>query len=125
MVIIEDDRTIREGYSYLIGSEQGYYVQGAYASVEEALAPVQTAPPDVILLDIELPGISGLDGLPRLKGIARNTHILMLTVYDDEENIFRALTLGASGYLTKSTSAQKIIASADVKAPSPTTNSFG
>lgn len=111
VLLIEDDRTIREGYTYLINNEAGYYVQGAYASAEEALEALAHRQPDVILLDIELPGMSGLEALPIIRQTAPQTQVLLLTVYEDEENIFRALTLGAAGYLAKSTSAHKIIAS--------------
>lgn len=113
VAIIEDDHTIREGYTYLINNEGNYYVTGAYPNAEEALADITNHPPQVILLDIELPGMSGLEALPELRRLAPQAHILLLTVYDDEEHVFEALTLGAAGYLTKSTSAHKVIAAID------------
>ncbi len=111
VVLIEDDKTIREGYSYLINSETGFFVAGAYPRVEDALPHLPDHRPDVILLDIELPGINGLEAIPLIKAQVPRAHILVLTVYEDEEHIFKALTNGAVGYLTKSSSAQKIIAS--------------
>ena len=107
--IIEDDETIREGYAYLIGNTPGYKVTGAYPSFEDAAKKIAHDNPDVLLLDVELPGISGIDALPKLKKLLPETYILILTVYEQEELIFRALGSGASGYLTKNTPHEKII----------------
>lgn len=109
VVIIEDDETIRNGFLYLINATENYKVINAYASVEEALPKLPADKPQVILLDIELPGIKGIDAIPKIKNILPKTHILMLTVYDNEENVFNALTKGAAGYLTKNDSTEKII----------------
>lgn len=107
--IIEDDETIREGYSYLIGNTAGYKVVGAYPSYEDAAKRIAHDDPDVILLDVELPGISGVDAIPKLKKLVPDTYILILTVYEQDMLIFRALGNGASGYLTKNTPHEKII----------------
>lgn len=107
--LIEDDETIREGYAYLIGNTPGYKVISSYASFEEASRKIAGDDPDVILLDIELPGVSGIEALPKLKKLLPETHILMLTVYEHEQQIFRALGNGAAGYLTKNTPHEKII----------------
>lgn len=109
IVIIEDDETIREGYSYLIGNVDGYQVTGAYASVEAAFKTIVQDQPDVILLDIELPGMNGIDAIPKLKQLLPESYVLILTVYESEKNIFDALGNGASGYLTKNASAEKIV----------------
>jgi DNA-binding NarL/FixJ family response regulator len=109
--IIEDDQTIREGYTYLIGQTPGYKVVNAYPSYEEAARKIVHDDPDVILLDVELPGISGIDAIPKLKKLLPETYILILTVYEQDLLIFRALGNGASGYLTKNTPHEKIIAS--------------
>ncbi len=72
------------------------------ASCEEALAAMRTRPPpDVILLDVGLPGMSGIEGIPHLKAGAPQTHIIMLTVFDDQQKVFQAICAGASGYLLK------------------------
>jgi DNA-binding NarL/FixJ family response regulator len=110
VTIIEDDETIREGYGFLIGNTDGYKVVGTYASCEEALKKIAHEDPDVLLLDVELPGISGIEALPKLKKVLPDTHILILTVYEDELLIFRALGNGAEGYLTKNTPPEKIVA---------------
>ncbi|MCC6185733.1 MAG: response regulator transcription factor [Chitinophagaceae bacterium] len=108
--IIEDDQTIRESYVFLINNAKGISVVSNYATAEEALKKIANDAPDVILLDIEMPGISGLDALPKLKKILPESYILMLTVYEQANHIFRALGTGASGYLTKNTSPEKIVA---------------
>ncbi len=107
--IIEDDETIREGYAYLIGQTPGYKIAGSYPSFEDAAKKIAQDDPDVILLDVELPGISGIDAIPKLKKLVPDAFILILTVYEQELLIFRALGNGASGYLTKNTSPEKII----------------
>jgi len=109
VALIEDDATIREGYAYLIGQAEGFTVVGAYGSIEDALKKIGNNPPDVLLLDVELPGISGIEALPKLKKVLPDTQILILTVYEEESLIFRALGNGASGYLTKNTPANKIM----------------
>jgi DNA-binding NarL/FixJ family response regulator len=109
VVLIEDDETIREGYTYFINAAPNYSVVRAYPSVESALPHLAADKPDVILLDIELPGMKGTDAIPKLKALLPKAHILMLTVYDNEEAVFVALTKGASGYLTKNSNTEKII----------------
>lgn len=110
VTIIEDDETIREGYAYLIGQTPGYKVISSYASVEDAVKKLEKDDPDVLLLDVELPGISGIDALPKIKKLVPETYILILTVYEQDTLIFRALGNGASGYLTKNTPPERIIA---------------
>lgn len=107
--IIEDDETIRNGFTYLINASGKYTVISSYSTAESAIQQLAKDQPEVILLDIELPGIRGIDAIPKIKQILPKSHILMLTVYDNEENVFNALTKGASGYLTKNDSAEKIM----------------
>ncbi len=109
--IIEDDETIREGYAFLIGKNESYEVISTYYSFEEASGKIAADNPTVILLDIELPGVNGIEALPKLKKIVPGAHILILTVYESEKLIFSALANGASGYLTKNTSSAKVIES--------------
>ncbi|MEO6633326.1 MAG: response regulator transcription factor [Mucilaginibacter sp.] len=109
--IIEDDDTIRNGYSFLIGNTEGYAVVSSYPSYDAAAYKIGGDKPDVILLDIEMPGTSGIDAIPRLKKLLPQVHVLILTVYESEKLIFEALANGASGYLTKNTPSAKIIAS--------------
>ncbi len=109
IVIIEDDETLRYGYRFLINKTPGYQVVKTYSSFEEAKKEIQADEPDVILLDIELPGTNGIEAIPKLKKLVPEAAILILTVYDSEKTIFDALANGASGYLTKNTSPDKII----------------
>jgi len=109
IVIIEDDQIIREGYALLIGQTEGYSVVNSYESFDDAAKSVAEDSPDVILLDIELPGTNGIQAIPRLKRMLPHTYILILTVYESEKTIFEALANGASGYLTKNTPASRIV----------------
>jgi len=111
IVIIEDDEIIREGYSMLLSQEQGYEVINQYESFDMAVKNIQNDRPDVILLDVELPGTNGIEAIPKLKKILPDTYILILTVFESEKFIFEALANGASGYLTKNTPPNKILAS--------------
>jgi DNA-binding NarL/FixJ family response regulator len=111
VAIIEDDDTIRNGYAFLIGNTEGYEVVSSYCSYDSAAHKIANDKPDVILLDIEMPGINGIEAIPRLKKVLPNAYILILTVYESEKLIFEALANGASGYLTKNTPSAKIIES--------------
>ncbi|HKG07448.1 MAG TPA: response regulator transcription factor [Pedobacter sp.] len=109
IVIIEDDETIREGYTYLINHTSAYKVVNAYPSFDAARHKIAKDNPDVIILDIQLPGTSGVDALPALKKLLPHTYIIMLTVYETEKIILDALANGASGYFTKNTPSARII----------------
>src|SRR5947209_19054932 len=85
VAIIEDRREIREGLSMLIGGTEGYACTGSYRSVEEALAQIGRALPDVVLSDIGLPGMDGIEGIKHLKERYRDVLILMPSVYDDDD----------------------------------------
>lgn len=111
IVLIEDDRTIREGIAYLLSNEPGFSVVNQYNSVEDARATLEQDQPDVILLDIELPGTDGVSSIPWIKKTLPKVLVLMLTVYEKEETVFRCLANGASGYLTKNCSSAKIMES--------------
>lgn len=109
IVIIEDDKTIREGYAHLINNNPAYAVVATYPSFDSAKHKIARDQPDVIILDIQLPGTSGIDALPQLKKMLPNVYILMLTVYETEKTILDALANGASGYFTKNTQIAKLI----------------
>lgn len=99
--IIEDQDDIREGLASLIGFTPGFKCTGSYQSMEEALDKIRRDIPDVILSDIGLPGMDGIQGIKILKERYPKMLILMITVYDDDERIFDALCAGANGYLLK------------------------
>lgn len=109
VLLIEDDKTIRESYTYLLDESPDLQVVKSYASGEEALKQIKADAPDIILLDVELPGQSGLELLPKIKSLLPDVHILMLTVFDHQRTVFEALSKGASGYLTKDTPVEKIV----------------
>jgi DNA-binding NarL/FixJ family response regulator len=111
VAIIEDRREIREGLAMLISGTEGFRCTGAYRSMEEALDKIGFDMPDVVLNDIGLPGMSGIDGIKLLKERHPDLFILMLTVYDDDERIFDAMCAGASGYLLKKTPPARLLES--------------
>jgi DNA-binding NarL/FixJ family response regulator len=111
IVIIEDDEIIRKGYGFLMENTEGFKVVDTYSSVENSLEKIKEDNPDIILLDVGLQGISGVDGIPILKKIVPDVQILMVTVYESEEIILKALANGASGYITKDSSPEKIMES--------------
>lgn len=109
VAIIEDRREIREGLSTLINFTDGFSCVGAFRSMEEALERIRHNVPDVVLSDIGLPGMDGIEGVGILKERYPNMTILMLSVYDDNDKIFDALCAGATGYLLKKTPPAKLI----------------
>src|SRR5215217_902235 len=109
VAIIEDLREIREGLGQLINTTPGYRCTGIYASMEDAFEKIPHNRPDLVLSDIGLPGMDGIDGIRVLKQKYPELTILMLTVYDDNERIFDALCAGACGYLLKKTPWPKLV----------------
>lgn len=103
VAIVEDRREIRESLALLIGGTEGFACTGGYRSMEEALAKLKHHLPHVVLCDIGLPGMSGIEGIRILKELYPDLLILMLTIYDDDERIFDAICAGACGYLLKKT----------------------
>jgi DNA-binding NarL/FixJ family response regulator len=115
VAIVEDDAPVRENLARLIGEARGFECVATFASGELALEGLPRRAPDVVLMDINLPGISGVECARQLKSQAPDIQIVMLTVYDDSDRIFQALQMGASGYLLKrSTSAEILRAVQDV-----------
>lgn len=111
VAIVEDQREIRECLALLVNGTEGYTCTGSYRSMEEALEKIPRQLPDVLLSDIGLPGMSGIDGVRRLKELHPGLLVLMLTVYDDDERIFDAMCAGACGYLLKKTPPARLLAS--------------
>ncbi|SKB50488.1 response regulator [Daejeonella lutea] len=111
VTIIEDDHVLRETYAALIDSEPGFIVVSSYNSYEQSAAEIGADDPDVILLDIELPGLSGIEAVTHLKQLTPRSQIVMLTVHQFEEGVLKALSNGAIGYLTKDISIEKMLSS--------------
>ncbi len=111
MAIVEDHQKIREGLVALIDGSEGFRAVGSFRSMEEALAGIGQDLPDVALLDIGLPGMSGIEGVRLLKERYPQLLFLMLTVYDDDARIFDAICAGACGYLLKNTPPARLLES--------------
>jgi DNA-binding NarL/FixJ family response regulator len=101
VALIDDEHAIRKGLGLLIDGTPGYRCVGAFGSVEEALRSLGGEVPDVLLLDIHLPGIPGSEGARLLSEEYPSMQIVMLTVHDEDDNIFESMCNGASGYLLK------------------------
>ncbi len=113
--IVEDDAEVRSSLARLIDSSPGYRCASQHASGEEALAQLPKVLPDVVLMDINLTGLNGVECVRRLKPLAPAMQIIMLTVYQNTEHIFNALAAGATGYLLKQTPPAELMAAiADV-----------
>lgn len=111
VIIIEDQREVREGLGTLIRGSPGFVCAASYASMEETLSKIDRAQPDLILTDLGLPGMSGIEGIRVLRERLPEIPILALTVYDDDDRIFEALCAGASGYLLKNTPPARLLES--------------
>jgi DNA-binding NarL/FixJ family response regulator len=109
VVIIEDLRDIREGLTALINGTAGFKCVAGYGTMEVALARIEKEKPDVILTDLGLPGMSGTEGIKRLREMFPDVPIIALTIYDNDTEIFNALCNGANGYLLKNTPPARLL----------------
>lgn len=107
--MVDDDEGLRDSIPRFVRTARGFKWLSAYTSAEEALARIPTERPDVVLMDINMSGMDGIECTRRLKQAAPDTQILMLTVYEDTERIFDALAAGASGYLLKRAEPPKLL----------------
>ena len=109
VIIVEDDNLIREGFALMIKSTPGFKIVNTYGMCETALEGLLRDNPDVVLMDIELPGMNGIEGISRIKKMKPDINIIVITVYDNDELVFKALCAGASGYLTKNTPPSRLL----------------
>lgn len=109
VAIIEDLREVREGLTALVNGTPGFRCSGGFRTVEDALRAMDRERPDVVLVDLGLPGLSGIEGIRIMKERYPETPTVVLTVYDDEDEIFNALCAGASGYLLKNTPPARLL----------------
>jgi DNA-binding NarL/FixJ family response regulator len=109
VALVEDQRRTREGLQALIEGSQGFLCVAAWRSIEEALSAATGAIPHVLLLDLGLPGMSGIEGIVPIRHRYPHTAIVILTVYEDNERVFEALCAGANGYLLKNTPPAKLL----------------
>lgn len=107
--LIEDNATFRRAMARILETQDGVQCTEGFARSEHALAAIERGlKPDLILLDVGLPGLSGLEALPLLRAKIPETKILILTVFEDDDKIFRAICAGASGYLLKTAPPEEI-----------------
>ena len=109
ILIYEDNATLREALSYMIGGTEGFALVGAFGDCLESLAQVRKLQPDVVLMDIDLPGQDGITALTEIKKRYAYVDVLMLTVFDDDDRVFESIKAGATGYLLKKTPPTRIM----------------
>lgn len=109
VALVEDQPRTREGLAALIGGSPGFAIAGEFGSMEEAIPVIESAPPDVLLADIGLPGMSGIEGVRRLHARLPELPVLMLTVHGDDDSVFAAICAGACGYLLKETEPDRLL----------------
>jgi RNA polymerase sigma factor (sigma-70 family) len=107
--IVEDNEKLRGTFARVLARAEGFSCASQYPSAEDALKDLPNVKPDVVLMDINLPGMNGVECVRQLKKILPQVLIMMLTVYEDTENIFDALAAGASGYLLKRTTGAELL----------------
>jgi len=107
--IVEDDNDIRESLALIIDNNPGFLCVGTAADGETAHEEIPAVQPDVLLMDITLPGMTGIDCVRQLKAALPELNVLMLTVHEDDDLVFDSLCAGACGYLTKNTSPEKLL----------------
>jgi RNA polymerase sigma factor (sigma-70 family) len=107
--IVEDNEKLRGTLARVLNRADGFRCVSQYASAEDALKDLPQVKPEVVLMDINLPGMNGVECVRQLKPLLPETQVMMLTVYEDTENIFNALAAGASGYMLKRTSSAELL----------------
>jgi DNA-binding NarL/FixJ family response regulator len=108
IVVVDDHPIVRQGLVATLEDEADFEVAGAASSAEDAVALVAELRPDLVLLDLELPGLSGVEAIPRLLEASPNTRILIFTAYDTDERVLTAIRAGAKGYLLKGAAVAEI-----------------
>ena len=109
IAIVEDDAGLRDTFQQIFGSAPDFRVVGAFADAETAVRQLPPKTPDVVLMDINLPGMSGIECLRRLKETMPKVRVIMVTVYDDNDSLFQSLVAGADGYLLKRASRLRLL----------------
>lgn len=109
VAIVEDSPDIRLGTSYILRSSRGCTVAGEYGTAEELIDEFDKVSPDVVLMDIGLPGMSGIEAIGQLKRDHPRVEIVVLSVFEDDGNVFRAICAGASGYIAKPAMPQQLL----------------
>ena len=103
LLIYEDNPQLREGLTMLINGSDGFEVLASFKNCNNVLEEIKIYKPDVILMDIDMPGTNGIEGLKQIRLVDSEIKILMLTVFDDNKNVFEAISYGGNGYVLKKT----------------------
>ena len=111
VVVVEDKKFIREGLEMLLESHDGFCCVGAFADCESMLEQIEALEADIIIMDIGLPGMSGIEGTKAVKKMLPSINIIVLTIHEESEKVFEALISGASGYLVKTTPHEELLLS--------------
>jgi DNA-binding NarL/FixJ family response regulator len=109
IIIVEDNDVVREGFSLIINSISNYYVVNTYDNAEDAIHNLKKDNPEVVIMDLELPGMSGIEAIASIKKTNPGIEILVNTIYENSELVFQALCAGASGYITKNTNHTELL----------------
>lgn len=109
LVVYEDNARLRESLLLLLGNDKAYNVTGAFANCNNALEDISIASPDLVIMDIDMPGINGIEGVKKIKEKHPDIKIVMHTVFEDDNRIFDSICAGADGYLLKNTSPSKLL----------------
>ena len=109
VAIVEDDADLRESVFNYLQDAPGFLCRGSFGTAEEALKEIPRQQPQVVLMDINLPSMSGIECVRKLKNTAPDVQVLMFTVYEDSDQVFEALVAGACGYMVKSTPPEKVL----------------
>lgn len=109
ILLYEDNPQLREGLTMLINGSEGFDVLAAYKNCDNVMEQVLGFKPHVVLMDIDMPGVNGLEGLKKIRAVNNDVKILMLTVFDDNKNVFEAIRNGANGYILKKTPPARLL----------------
>ena len=109
VLLYEDNPQLREGLTMLISGSDGFEVVAAYKNCENVVDEVSAFEPDVVLMDIDMPVVNGIEGLKRIRAVNDKVKVLMLTVFDDNQNVFQAISNGANGYVLKKTPPARLL----------------
>ncbi len=113
VIIVEDDKVIREGFVNILDESGKYNCVASYDTCEEVIKNLKKDNPDIVLMDIGLPGMSGIEGTKRIKKLNPQIDIIVVTVHEEHFKVFEALCAGASGYLTKNITSEKLLGALD------------